>query len=130
MTGRSENKTRPVGGLVQVAIPAKDPAACARFYETVLGLPKLFEAGGMSFFDADGVRLMVGPAGSLLPGAGAPLYFGCKDVRASQRAIAAAGTGFHPEPLVVDHSQTPPLAIWFFTDPEGNTLALMGPLRD
>lgn len=130
MAKRSDMKARPVGGLVQVAIPAKDPAGCARFYETVLGLPKLFEAGGMSFFDANGVQVMVGPAGNLLPGAGAPLYFGCDDVRASQRAITAAGAGFHPEPLVVDPSQTPPLAIWFFTDPEGNTLALMGPLRD
>lgn len=130
MAGRSETKARPVGGLVQVAIPAKDPAACARFYETVMGLPKLFEAGGMSFFDANGVRVMVGPAGNLLPGAGAPLYFGCDDVRVSHKALADGGAEFHPQPLVVDPSQTPPLALWFFTDPEGNTLALMGPLRD
>jgi predicted enzyme related to lactoylglutathione lyase len=118
----------PVSGLVQVAIPARDPAACAAFYETALKLPRLFGAGDMSFFDAGGVRLMVGPAGNLLPGAGAPLYFSTKDMRASQAELAAAGAHFHPDPQIVDPSQSPPLAIWFFADPEGNTLALMGPL--
>lgn len=83
----------------------------------------------MSFFDAGSVRLMVGPAGNLLPGAGAPLYFGTEDMRYSQAELSAGGAHFHPEPQIVDPSQSPPLAIWFFTDPEGNMLALMGPLR-
>lgn len=128
MSDANEIAKSPVGGLVQVALPAKDPAACAAFYESVLKLPRLFEAGGMSFFDAGSVRLMVGPAGNLLPGAGAPLYFSTADMRSSQAELAAAGAHFHPEPQIVDPSQSPPLAIWFFADPEGNTLALMGPL--
>ena len=129
MSGITVSETRPVAGLVQIAIPAQKPEACAAFYQDKLGLPKLFEAGGMSFFDAGGIRLMVGPAGNLLPGAGAPLYFGTDDIRASQTMLSAKGVEFHPEPLIVDPSQTPPLAIWFFPDTEGNTLALMGPLR-
>lgn len=128
MPAKKHTIDRPVTGLVQIALPAKDPAACAAFYEDVLKLPKLFEAGGMSFFNAGGIRLMVGPAENLQPGAGAPLYFSTPDLRHSQAALAADGVAFHPEPQIVDPSQSPPLALWFFIDPEGNTLALMGPL--
>ncbi|WP_339742887.1 VOC family protein [uncultured Maricaulis sp.] len=129
MSGVTVSEAGPVAGLIQIAIPAKKPETCAAFYQDILELPKLFETGGMSFFDAGGIRLMVGPAGNLLPGAGAPIYFGTDDLRTSQRILSEKDVEFHPEPLIADPSQTPPLAIWFFLDPEGNTLALMGPLR-
>ena len=44
----------------QIAINAKDVAACAAFYRDVLGLKHLFDAGpNLAFFDCGGVRLMI-----------------------------------------------------------------------
>ena len=41
--------------------PATWPKAIA-FYRDVLGLKLMFEVSGMAFFDAGGIRLMIGPA--------------------------------------------------------------------
>jgi len=46
--------------LVQVALTTRDMERSKRYYRDVLGLPLLFEAGGMMFFDLQGTRLLIG----------------------------------------------------------------------
>ena len=43
----------------QIAINAHDVDRATAFYRDVLGLPHLFRAGQLSFFDCCGVRLML-----------------------------------------------------------------------
>jgi len=43
----------------QIAINAHDVDRATAFYRDVLGLPHLFRAGQLSFFDCGGVRLML-----------------------------------------------------------------------
>ena len=53
--------TAPVGitRLGQIAINVHDPARATALYRDCLGLPLLFTAGSLSFFDCGGVRLML-----------------------------------------------------------------------
>jgi methylmalonyl-CoA/ethylmalonyl-CoA epimerase len=46
----------------QIAINAHDVDRATAFYRDVLGLPHLFRAGQLSFFDCGGVRLMLDKA--------------------------------------------------------------------
>ena len=48
-----------LGPIGQIARAVKDLAEAERFYRDVLGLPHLFTAGKLAFFDCGGVRLML-----------------------------------------------------------------------
>ena len=50
-----------IEGIGQIAINVKDPARATAFYRDVLGLPFLFSAGALSFFNCGGIRLMLTP---------------------------------------------------------------------
>ena len=51
-----------ISGLGQISIIAHDLPRATAFYRDVLGLPLLFTADQLAFFDCRGVRLMLGPA--------------------------------------------------------------------
>jgi catechol 2,3-dioxygenase-like lactoylglutathione lyase family enzyme len=53
--------TLPVGisRLGQIAVNVYDVDRATAFYRDTLGLPLLFSASGMAFFDCGGVRLML-----------------------------------------------------------------------
>ena len=59
MTATSQDNTA-LARIGQIAINAYDVDRATAFYRDVLGLPHLFRAGQLSFFDCGGVRLMVG----------------------------------------------------------------------
>lgn len=46
-------------GLLQIAMNVKDINRAVAFYRDILGLPFLFQAGNLAFFDLGGVRLML-----------------------------------------------------------------------
>jgi len=71
----SETNQLPNAGLTQVgqiAVTVQDIERATAFYRDVLGVPFLFDAPGLAFFNLDGMRLMlslpegVGPAASTL----------------------------------------------------------------
>jgi methylmalonyl-CoA/ethylmalonyl-CoA epimerase len=123
MTGRVDKTA--IKGMLQVAIAADDPGKLAGYYRDTLGLALLFETGGMSFFGAGGVRLMIGPAHGAKAG-DKILYFEPEDFGAAEAALEARGVRFPSGANVLQRENGRELALRPFNDPEGNMLALMG----
>jgi len=114
-----------LSSIGQIAINAHDIERATAFYRDALGMTHLFTAGGMSFFDCGGVRLMLGVADK--PEFDHPssiLYFNVEDARAAYEALKER-VQFRDEPLIVHKTDTYDLWMAFFHDTEGNTLALM-----
>jgi methylmalonyl-CoA/ethylmalonyl-CoA epimerase len=113
--------------LVQVAQTVRDLDRARIFYRDTLGLPLLFEAGRMLFFDVGGMRLLVGREEQ--PGSnigGSVLYFDAPDIDALGAALEAKGIVFHGPAETVQRTETHELKLRSFRDPDGNALALMG----
>jgi predicted enzyme related to lactoylglutathione lyase len=117
----------PLGPVAQVALPVRDLAAATAFYRDALGLPLKFEAGGMAFFSAGNVTLMLGPPSAPeIAQSGGVIYFGPDDVLKAAAMLKERGVKFRGEPAVVQRTETTELQIHVFQDPDGNYLALMG----
>lgn len=110
----------------QIAINVHEVERATAFYRDVLALPHLFRAGHLSFFNCDGVRLMLSPPEK--PEFDHPasiLYFQVGDLQAAFQRIKSAGAKFEDEPHLVARMPTHELWMTFFHDTEGNLLALM-----
>lgn len=111
--------------LKQIAIVVNDVPAMAAFYESSLGIKKLFDAPGMSFFDLNGVRLMLSlPSNAGVDKGNSILYFDTANIEQSTDQLKAKGVSFEREPFMV--AKMPDHEFWlaFFRDPEQNLLAL------
>ncbi len=117
----------PNAGLTevgQIAVTVEDVERATAFYRDVLGVPFLFDAPGLAFFDLGGVRLMlsrpegVGPSASLL-------YFRAADIQASYETLLSHGVEFLETPQVVHRTDNYELSIGSFYDSEGNVMAIM-----
>jgi catechol 2,3-dioxygenase-like lactoylglutathione lyase family enzyme len=113
--------------LAQIALSTRDLPKAVAFYRDVLGLKLLFEVSGMAFFDAGGVRLMIGPAHhrDALQN-NTYVYFDAGDWYATEAALIARGLKFEREAEVVQRAEGKEHALRFFKDPDGNALAIMG----
>src|ERR1700676_245958 len=110
----------------QIAINAHDVDRGTAFYRDVLGLPHLFRAGQLSFFDCGGVRLMLDKAEK--PEFDHPssiLYFQVADIQAAYERLKTAGTKFEDTPHLLARMPKHDLWMTFFRDSEENLLALM-----
>jgi catechol 2,3-dioxygenase-like lactoylglutathione lyase family enzyme len=113
--------------LTQVGLTVRNLERARGFYRDILGLPLLFEAGGMLFFQLGGLRLMVGQeriAGQSI--GGSLLYFDAPDIDELGRALEAKGVAFVSDAQVVQRTATHDLKLREFLDPDGNALAIMG----
>ena len=111
--------------LAQIGMSVADLEAMTAFYRDAVGLRFLFAAPGMSFFDLDGVRLMLS-----LPEKGhearhaSILYLEVADIAAAHAALAGRGVRFDGVPHVVHRYPGGELWMAFFRDPEDNFMAL------
>lgn len=112
--------------LVQVALTARDQTRSRHFYRDILGLPLLFEAGGMLFFDMGGVRLLIGSEGTAGPPGGSILYFDAPDLDRLAAALETSGVEFLGPAQTVQRTDAGDLKVRAFRDPDGNTLELTG----
>jgi methylmalonyl-CoA/ethylmalonyl-CoA epimerase len=115
-----------LGDIGQIAIVIKDLSRATAFYRDALGLPFLFEAPGLSFFQAGGVRLML--SGAEQPEFDHPssiLYFNVEDILEAHRTLVARGVSFRDAPHAVHKAGDRALWMAFFNDSEENIFALM-----
>jgi methylmalonyl-CoA/ethylmalonyl-CoA epimerase len=115
----------------QISMNARDIERAVTFYRDVLGLRFLFRAPpALAFFDCDGQRLLLDkPEDKEFDHPGSVLYFSVADISATHKLLASRGVTFRREPHLV--AKLPDREVWmaFFSDTEGNTLALMSEPR-
>jgi predicted enzyme related to lactoylglutathione lyase len=112
--------------LGQIQMNARDLPRATTFYRDALGLRFLFEFPGMSFFDCDGVRLMLARAEKPEHDhPGSVLYFKVPDIEDAHGHLADRGVTFEGPPHRIADMGSYELWMAFFEDPEGNLLALM-----
>ena len=110
----------------QIALTVHDLEMAVPFYRDALGLPFLFEVPGMAFFDCGGVRLMLAlPEGDDHGRGGSIIYFKVDDIIAQSEAMQGRGVEFIREPQLTADMGDHELWMAFFSDRDGNTLALM-----
>src|SRR5262245_13877636 len=86
----------------QVHVNVHDLDRATRFYQEVLGLRLLFRAGGMSFFDCGGVRLMLSPPERPeYDHAASIVYYKVDDIDAVHATLRERGVRFHGEPHLI-----------------------------
>jgi methylmalonyl-CoA/ethylmalonyl-CoA epimerase len=112
--------------LGQVAINVRDIERATAFYRDTLGLPVLFSAGKMAFFDCGGVRLMLAlPEKAEFDHPASILYFHVADIMAAHGQLLAQGVRFETAPQIVARMPAADLWMAFFRDSEDNLMALM-----
>jgi catechol 2,3-dioxygenase-like lactoylglutathione lyase family enzyme len=115
-----------ISRLGQIAINVHDLDRATAFYRDILGLPLLFTAGSLAFFDCGGVRLMLThPEKPEFDHPGSVLYFTVSDIDSAHRQMLASGVHFEDAPHLIARMPTHDLWMTFFRDPDQNLLALM-----
>jgi len=115
-----------ISRIGQIAINVRDLERATAFYRGKLGLPLLFTAGKLAFFDCGGVRLMLEtPEKPEFDHPGSILYFAVPDIAAAHRQMLASGVRFEDEPHMIAKMADHDLWMTFFRDSEQNLLALM-----
>lgn len=109
----------------QVSLVAKDLDRATVFYRDVVGLEHLYLAGGMSFFNVGGVRLMLGPPGGEFAHGSSILYYRVSDIEAEHERLMDGGVGVLEAPREIFKQQGHALWLAFYADTEGNAFALM-----
>src|SRR6185437_4439051 len=80
-----------ISRLGQVHIPAQDVERATGFYKDILGLPLLFTASGMAFFNCRGVRLMLSRPEGTESQPGSILYFSVPDIVSAHNSLTQGG---------------------------------------
>jgi methylmalonyl-CoA/ethylmalonyl-CoA epimerase len=121
----------PILNIGQLAINVKDLARAKAFYQDILGLQHLFDAGPhMTFFDCAGVRLLLEIARDpQFQHPASIVYFRVADIDESCRAMTAKGLVFERGPALIAPMPDHDLWMAFFRDPENNLMALMSEVR-
>jgi len=114
-----------VNGIAQIALSVRNLAKANEFYRDTLGLKHLFDAPGMSFFDVDGVRLMLSEQGGQPGGRGTLVYLKVADVMTAHAALTAKDVRFEQPPHVIGRSPTAEVWLAWCVDPDGNLIGLM-----
>ena len=119
-----------ISHIGQIAIIVKDVDRAVDFYQNKLGLPFLFRAGDLAFFQCGGTRLMLDkPAEKEFDHPGSILYFNVPDINAAYQRMSSQGVEFRDKPHMIARMPDHELWMTFFRDSEGNTLALMSEVR-
>ncbi len=129
MNDRTESPADGLGPIGQLSRRVPDLDAAEAWYRDTLGLPHLFRAGDMSFFDCAGTRLMLQRADP--PAAdGYIIYFDVPDIRAAHDRLTQRGVTFIAAPHMI-HRHPDGTEEWmaFFNDCTEKPLALMSRVR-
>jgi predicted enzyme related to lactoylglutathione lyase len=127
-TGEAAMTFEGLNTIGQVHVSVTDVDRSVAFYREVLGIPFLFRVTGqpMAFFECGDTRLYLGVPESEEYRSRAMLYFTVEDVDEAYETLADRGVEFRGAPHIVHRTETTELRMAFFSDPDGNNLALMG----
>jgi len=115
-----------IQNIGQISIIVHDLPRATAFYRDTLGLPLLFTAGNLTFFDCGGVRLMLGPAETPeLDHPSSILYFRVADLTVAHQRLLDAGVQIVAPPRLITPMPTYDLWMSAFRDSEGNIHQLM-----
>jgi methylmalonyl-CoA/ethylmalonyl-CoA epimerase len=115
-----------IKNIGQISIVVHDLARATAFYRDTLGLPLLFTAPNLAFFDCGGVRLMLGPAETPeLDHPSSILYFRVSDLTAAHQRLVDQGVQIVAPPRLIAPMPSHDLWMNAFRDSEGNILELM-----
>ena len=110
----------------QIGIPVKDLDRAITFYSDILNLPLLFQTERMAFYDLNGLRIMLSlPEKEEFAHTSSVLYYQVEDIQAVCKELLAKDVAFAGEPHVVTRMDNTETWMAFFTDSEGNTMALV-----
>ena len=84
----------------QIALPVTDVDRSEAFYKDVLGLPKLYRFGDLTFFDCAGVRLLLEKSRKDFRPVGC-LYFRCADIALAVNELSRRGVSFEHKPRLI-----------------------------
>jgi methylmalonyl-CoA/ethylmalonyl-CoA epimerase len=109
----------------QIAITVSDLARSKDFYQHVLGMQFLFDAGPMSFFQCGKIRFAIGTSPNSPAEGGTLLYFRVADIQQTCDLLAARGVEFMQKPHMVAQMADHDLWLAFFRDPDQQPIGLM-----
>ena len=122
MTTQSEFGLSKIG---QIGVTAKDVDRAVAFYRDQLGLPFLFQAPNLAFFQCGDTWLMLDkPEQPEYDHPSSILYFDVPDIEAAHQTLEARGVVFLQPPHRIHREQVRELWMAFFRDTEGNTHAI------
>jgi methylmalonyl-CoA/ethylmalonyl-CoA epimerase len=113
----------------QIGFASGDVPRLTAFYRDKLGIPLLFETANMSFFDCDGVRLMIGPPEGIERAGNSILYYKVEDIQSATGALKSRGVAFQREPHLVAKMPDHDLWMAFLRDPDENIIGLMSEVK-
>ena len=109
----------------QISVRVRDLERAIAFYRDVLGLPFLFQAPQMAFFDAAGTWLYLTTfAEPEFDHPSSVLYFEVEDIAAAHAALRQRGVAFRTAPHAIHRDAGRELWLADFQDGEDNTFAL------
>lgn len=116
-----------VGPVGQIHISCTDLDRAIEFYRDVLGIPMLFRVPGqgMAFFQSGDVRLYLGVPETPAYRSKVMVYFTVEDIDAEYARLAARGVPMAEPPHFIHSDGKTDLWLAFFSDPDGQNLALM-----
>jgi methylmalonyl-CoA/ethylmalonyl-CoA epimerase len=115
-----------IQNIGQISIIVHDLPRAIAFYRDTLGLPLLFTAPNLAFFDCGGLRLMLGPAETPeLDHPSSILYFRVPDLNAAHQRLVDLGVQIVAPPRLIAPMPTYDLWMSAFRDSEGNIMELM-----
>lgn len=111
----------------QIALAVGNTDRSEAFYESALGLRKLYRYGDLVFFDCAGVRLMLSPTENSEPVrvAQGAIYFRVPDLLLAVKALRDKGIPIESEPHRVSPMPDHDLWMAFIRDPDGHLIGLM-----
>lgn len=109
----------------QIGVPIKNLERALSFYRDTLGLPLLFQTGGMAFFNLQGLSLMLTlPEKEEFAHPSSIIYFQVENIEEAYEAYLAKGVIFRDKPHLIAKVGNTETWMTFFHDTEGNTHAL------
>ena len=122
MTDDSNFGLKQIG---QIAVNVKDLDRATSFYRDVLRMKYLFDIPIASFFDCDGIMLMLMlPSKPEFDHPSSIIYFNVDDIQQATETLLTLGVQFEEKPNFVANMGSYDLWMAFFRDSENNLLAL------